>query len=267
MELGSQVKKALEGLTQSSSQEKISVISHEIDQFKEIELDEIEIEEALRAGREKKFYLQKWISYNKSLTDEYIPPKFTADELLQDFKAKWDVDIENEEVVQKLCWYFSDDEKFDGNLKKGILLFGGIGVGKTELMEFFMKNQKASYRIVTCKSIEEEYASGGIPAIRGYYNNMPVAKNSDRFLHQFVGYCFDDLGVDEDVKNFGNKKNAMADIVQARYNNKIDYKYTHMTTNLSAPEIEKGYGDRASNRMVQMFNMIKFPSTAKSRRK
>jgi DNA replication protein DnaC len=51
----------------------------------------------------------------------------------------------------------------------------------------------------------------------------------------------------------------MAEIILTRYDSFIHHKtMTHVTTNLSASELERFYGDRVRSRMRQMFNLIAF---------
>jgi DNA replication protein DnaC len=49
----------------------------------------------------------------------------------------------------------------------------------------------------------------------------------------------------------------MAEILLNRYDNpQTPWHYTHITTNLTAAEIEQYYGTRVKSRMREMFNMI-----------
>ena len=81
------------------------------------------------------------------------------------------------------------------------------------------------------------------------------------------GYCFDDLGAEKQIKHFGNDCNVMAEILISRYeqftqNNSI----THITTNLSASELESYYGNRVRSRLRNMFNIIAFDSGCNDKR-
>ena len=56
----------------------------------------------------------------------------------------------------------------------------------------------------------------------------------------------------------------MAEILISRYEHFVENKsVTHITTNLSATEIEKVYGNRLRSRMRSMFNLITFPPKTK----
>lgn len=59
----------------------------------------------------------------------------------------------------------------------------------------------------------------------------------------------------------------MAEIILSRYDSFIHEKsLTHVTTNLSASELEACYGDRVRSRMRQMFNLIAFDRETKDKR-
>lgn len=85
--------------------------------------------------------------------------------------------------------------------------------------------------------------------------------------NRLSGFCFDDLGSEQQIKHFGNDCNVMAEILITRYEQFIDNKsITHITTNLSASEIEKLYGNRLRSRMRNMFNVISFDSNSTDKR-
>jgi hypothetical protein len=83
-----------------------------------------------------------------------------------------------------------------------------------------------------------------------------------------VVYCFDDLGVENNLKFYGNECNIMAEIILSRHDQFISRKLiTHVTTNLSATEVEKYYGNRVRSRMRELFNLVAFNSTSTDKRK
>jgi DNA replication protein DnaC len=153
------------------------------------------------------------------------------------------------------------------NLKKGILLYGGVGVGKTTLMQMFQRNAAFSYRVINCRDVETEFTIQGHESIERFSRLQPIAVNSNPYGHAEIGFCFDDLGTENAVtKHFGNAKNVMTDILLNRYDYKLDYRATHITTNLAVSEIEKMYGTRVLDRIAESFNVIAWPAEAKSRR-
>lgn len=246
----------------SSLREKSSDSSN---RFLEIELDENEIEEALREGREKKFYKLRRIAYNRKLTETPMIRTYTARELKDIYALQFDIDESNERIVDQLCKYFSGDQSFNGDLSKGLCLAGGVGVGKTSMMDFFKKNQRSSFRVISCRQVEDHFSKEG--NLDYFSVNYDIPVNSDPFGHQSIGYCFDDLGTESNGKNFGREKNIMAEVLLNRYDNKLEYIHTHITTNLTAAEITAQYGTRVTDRLRQMVNVITFSPESATRRK
>lgn len=237
------------------------------DSFDHIILTDEETKEALRAGREKKFYELRKAEYGERLRQQPITPVLSPADMWKAIKSAIVIDDDNKQIVQNLCLYFSNDERFDGDLNKGLCLMGGVGVGKTTLMKMFVKNPRLSYRMEACRDVEANYASKGEEYLYRCSYNLQVAVNSDPFGHQLIGFCFDDLGTEANGKHFGKDKNVMTEILLNRYDNKLDYLSTHITTNLTANQLKEQYGSRVVDRFREMFNMITFPVDAKSRRK
>lgn len=213
----------------------------------------------------------KRISYLNDLNTPKQYKKFTAEEVKEAMvKSGYIIDKDNEEIVWLLCLYFTQDERFDlegYDLSKGVVLFGGVGVGKTTLMKRFFKNQHQSFIMKMCREIEDEYASTGDSVLTSYGYPRPAIMNSDPFGHQVLGYCFDDIGTEPMGKYYGKQSNVMAEIILNRYDREVPFNQTHLTTNLTIEEIKERYGSRVTDRMRQMFNLIGFPSDAPSRRK
>ena len=169
-------------------------------------------------------------------------------------------------TIYKLLIYMIQDEKTALNLKidlsKGILVSGAIGCGKTSLMNLVrpFAYHSFEYKIKTCREVSFEFAKNGFEAINCY--TLKQANQS-----RLTGYCFDDLGAEQQIKHFGNDCNVMAEVLISRYEQFVENKsVTHITTNLSASEIENSYGNRLRSRMRQMFNLITFDSRTKDKR-
>lgn len=169
-------------------------------------------------------------------------------------------------IVYKLIAYFLKDQQvcdqFNIDLQKGILLTGPIGCGKTSLMNLMkhvaLPNNKFSVK--PCRDISFEFIQDGYQIIHKYsigqlYHSEPRT------------YCFDDLGTENNLKYFGNECNVMAEILLSRYDLFIYKKLkTHITTNLSATEIEKQYGNRIRSRLREQCNLIAFDNTINDKR-
>jgi len=169
-------------------------------------------------------------------------------------------------TIYKLLIYAIKDQKrvleLGIDLNKGIMLSGPIGCGKTSLMHLIKPfiHPKNEYKIKTTRHISFEFAKSGYDILAQYTHKV---NNQNRL----AGYCFDDLGAEQQIKHFGNDCNVMAEILITRYEEFISNgSITHITTNLSASEIEKAYGNRVRSRLRQMFNLISFNTNTKDKR-
>lgn len=265
MGTGTTLKQALDQSLPTTVREKHSEHGNEDRQYEHIILTEEETSEALRAARESKHFMLKRLEYGQSLNKPREIPTATAEEVFEAFKLQYEVDETNAGVVWNLCFYFTGDERFRGDLSKGLLLFGGVGIGKTTLMHFFKRNPKASFKVISCRDIESDFSSEGEKSVRRCSFNIDVPDNE--FLQKQIGFCFDDLGTEANAKFYGKEKNVMAEILLNRYDNRLPFIYTHVTTNLSHDEVKEQYGIRVYDRMKEMLNIITFSKDAKSRRK
>lgn len=169
-------------------------------------------------------------------------------------------------VIYKLIAYFLKDEQaaFQHNLDfdKGVLLIGPVGCGKTSLMNVmkFLTPIEHKFLIKPCRDISFEFINDGYEIIHKYSKGKLY--QSDPKI-----YCFDDLGTENNLKYFGNECNVMAEIVLSRYDIFVSKKIqTHITSNLSASEIESHYGLRVRSRLREMVNLISFDKNTKDKR-
>ena len=169
-------------------------------------------------------------------------------------------------IYLMLCWFLQDDvaaPQLSLDLHKGILLSGPVGCGKTTLMSLmrFIAKKPNKFIIKSCRKISYEFIEDGFSVIHRY-------SNSAGNIHQPGTICFDDLGTEGSLKYYGNECNVLAEILLTRYDLFVSQKIkTHITTNLSASEIEEIYGNRVRSRMREMFNLIAFAAESKDKRK
>ena len=169
-------------------------------------------------------------------------------------------------IIYKLIAYFLKDEptcfQYNINLNKGILLSGPVGCGKTSLMNLmkYLTPTEHKFFVKPCRDISFEFIQDGYQIIHKYSKGK-LYESEPKTI------CFDDLGTENNLKYFGNECNVMAEILLSRYDiftaKKIQ---THITTNLSASEIETQYGNRIRSRMREMFNLIAYDKTIKDKR-
>lgn len=142
---------------------------------------------------------------------------------------------------------------FDGMLdtKKGLLLVGGVGRGKTSLFRIFQ-------RFASRLKLETVYKIK--PMMSAVYD-ISEAANVAAMKSLFKGnVCFDDLGQEASVvKLFGNEIRVFEEIMTHRYNNFIVFgDKTHLSTNLTIQQINDVYGERVFSRINEMMNIIPF---------
>jgi len=166
---------------------------------------------------------------------------------------------EDRDILYKLCNYAIRDyhvcKKLNIDIKKGILLSGPVGCGKTSLMKLIghITPQYKSYELIPTRNITFTFNHIGYSIIEQY--------GDQRF------YCFDDLGIEPMGRFFGKDCNVMGEILLSRHDLFLKYKLkTHGTTNLNAQELEESYGNRVRSRMRQLFNLIAFDKRSRDKR-
>jgi energy-coupling factor transporter ATP-binding protein EcfA2 len=170
-------------------------------------------------------------------------------------------------IVYKLIAYFLKDEptcfQYGIEINKGILLSGPIGCGKTSLMNLmkYLAQTESKYSVKPCRDISFEFIQDGYEVIHRY-------SKGKLYQTEPRNYCFDDLGTENNLKYFGNECNVMAEILLSRYDlfHSKQLK-THITTNLSASNIEKVYGNRVRSRLREVCNLIAFNNVVTDKRK
>jgi DNA replication protein DnaC len=169
-------------------------------------------------------------------------------------------------VIYKLIAYFLKDEPtcFQNglDLNKGILLSGPVGCGKTSLLHLmkFLTPIELKFIVKPTREISFEFIKEGYEVIQRY-------SSGNKLQNGFKNYCFDDLGAENNLKYFGNECNVMGEILLTRYDLFVNKKIiTHITTNLSASEIEKHYGNRVRSRLRAMLNLIAYDKTTPDKR-
>lgn len=167
---------------------------------------------------------------------------------------------EDYKILYMLIIYTIRDQencsKMGIDLNKGILLNGPVGCGKTSLMtllRWFMYKE-TSYSIKSTRDIAAEFNIDGYSTILKYGKSHKI-------------FCFDDLGIEQNMKHFGNECNTIAEILLHRYDLQVSQGIvTHATTNLNAVELEKLYGNRVRSRLRSMFNLFTFSGEAEDKR-
>lgn len=179
----------------------------------------------------------------------------------QKYGSKFSIRKEDLYLIHKLIAYAIGEEELCSNygidLDKGILLTGPVGCGKTSLIsllpQFMHAHQK--YVVKNTRDIASEFHKEGFEIIH-------------RYGRREKPFCIDDLGVEHNIKHFGNECNTIGEILLQRYDMHVNYGIvTHATTNLNADELEDIYGIRVRSRLRSMFNLVSFPEGTLDKRK
>jgi len=173
---------------------------------------------------------------------------------------------EDHDLILKLLAYFTNNQqacqKFAISLRKGLMLSGPVGCGKTSLMRLFntLLLPQYKYQVKPCRDISFEFNRDGYSVIHKYSTN-----SYSRGQHKI--YCFNDLGTENHLKFYGVECNVMAEILLSRYDQfTLHGLQTHLTTNLTSMDIEEQYGKRVRSRMREMFNLLAFDAGSRDKR-
>ncbi|RZF61733.1 AAA family ATPase [Sphingobacterium corticibacterium] len=177
------------------------------------------------------------------------------------------VSADDQSILLQLAAYFLRDEEVCDrhriDLEKGIMLTGPIGCGKTTLMNLmrYLTGNANRYIMKSTRDVTFEFIQDGYEVIHRY-------SRGKLYNAEYKNFCFDDLGTENNIKYFGNECNVMAEVLLSRYDLFVSKKLvTHITTNLSATELEQTYGNRLRSRLREMVNLIGFDKEVTDKRK
>jgi hypothetical protein len=137
-----------------------------------------------------------------------------------------------------------------------------IGCRKTSIMHLIrpFTSNYSDYKIKPCRELSFEFAKNGFDSI----NKYTLKQN---YQSRFAGYCFDDLGAEQQIKHFLNDCNVISEVLISRYEQFIENNsITHLTSNLAVSEIEMLHGNCMRSRMRNMFNPITFNINSNDKR-
>lgn len=168
----------------------------------------------------------------------------------------------NKSIYKKLAAYAANDLNSMENLgldpKKGLLLMGPVGCGKSESMIFLGKVMRPGFKherihnIVTAYNLNGD--AGSVPRIKG-----PKRPNS----HIYADMYIDDLGTERTGSFFGAKAELGTDLILTRYQFfKEDNTKTHFTTNLFPEDLTASYQPICTSRLREMCNTIYYSEEA-----
>lgn len=185
------------------------------------------------------------------------------------FYAKNDLDFgvdgNNKNFLGYFCRYWNRETAFEMmeniSLKKGLMVFGSYGTGKT-----------TSFKII--QNLAKHYGVRELwfPSISAQevVDRFNMEKNKEDVIRYYSKgtFLFDDLGSEtagNNIYQYG-KEDVFVRILLNRYRNfeNLGTKM-HITTNLNQKQMEERYGKQLADRFVEMFNLLKLDGP--SRRK
>ncbi|MFY0624890.1 MAG: ATPase [Reichenbachiella sp.] len=186
------------------------------------------------------------------------------------YGQKFKIQEEDHPVIFKLLVYFMRDKENADKLgidhKKGLMLTGPIGCGKTSLMNLFryITAKYPPHVMISCRKVAFQFIQEGYGVIQKYSD---CAFRRGKPEMEPITHCFDDLGLENNLKYYGNDCNVMSEILLSRYDHFITSgMLTHITTNLNSSEIEKIYGNRVRSRMREVYNVVAFSPASLDKR-
>lgn len=147
-------------------------------------------------------------------------------------------------LIKTLCYLLSADPRFESELgfsfKKGLMIRGTSGLGKTHLLRCVAENELHPVKMYNMLEIADVVKSEGECLI-----------GTDKMMY------LDDVGTEAcPVKYYGTEINWFKDFLEMYYSSGKPYAKLLLSTNLSAADIEAKYGYRVRSRMREMFNVI-----------
>lgn len=188
-----------------------------------------------------------------------------AKEFLGSGNKEFEVDVDNRNFLGHFCRYWNRDPAFEVkeniSLKKGLMVFGPYGTGKT-----------SSFKIIRNMAMKYGIRELMFPAIstQEVVDRFNIAQNKEDIVQNYSKglFLFGDLGSETMGNNchqYG-KEDIFVRILLNRYRSFEERGIkTHITTNLDLDGIENRYGQQIADRFIRMFNLLKLDGP--SRRK
>ena len=124
------------------------------------------------------------------------------------------------------------------NKGKGLLMFGGCGLGKSVIGMYILP--------ILIKDVHIKVVN--------IFSAQELNKNIDEILKLHIIYI-DDIGTEDNLNSYGNKRMPFAELCDAAEKNG---KLLILTTNLSIDELTQRYGDRVVDRLIATTKAVPF---------
>jgi len=149
-----------------------------------------------------------------------------------------------QQFIKALCFFLGNDARFEKELgfsfKKGLLIAGDAGLGKTELIKAVTQNPIYPIQIHPIGRVSDKVKEVG---------RYDVDHN--RLL------MIDDVGTEQNpIKHYGTDIFWFKEFIEDYYDKNNTYAGLIITTNLDGKGIEDRYGNRIRDRLREMMNSI-----------
>lgn len=172
-------------------------------------------------------------------------------------RATFVIDEQNEPIIKQLYLYLTLDDRFSGDLNKGIMLMGKYGCGKTIIMQSLVEMYNTVIHSLHIqrpllkffKSSDLQNILKGKPS--NFYSKMPLV--------------IDEFGREpKQIMDFGNLRSLMIELLCERYDTGA---WTHGTSNFTLETLcsENQYGKMTGGRLKSMFNFIELKGESRRR--
>lgn len=177
--------------------------------------------------------------------------------ILQKFERQFQFDQQAESFLKLLSCYFSGDERAknflksenhkvinDWSFKKGLLLAGSTGLGKSLTMRAAAMAHFPGHEFTfnPCNTVVAQYEQDGPKKTQAFFQGIR---------------CLDDFGTEPKAIWYGKQHEFFRMVLEARYNAFIHSGLiTHITTNLTIDQIGTRYGLHIESRLYEQFNII-----------
>ena len=194
---------------------------------------------------------------------------------------RFTVNDANRSVIANLTNYALRANSPDVDLKKGFMLRGLPGGGKTFLVKLFADANGERHNGQSVHGLNDLRGIGwgdgihfGMYTIPNIHSCVTIhhqfRRDGEKALDPFLAHkpmLFDDLGNEESsASRYGNRINVMESIICQRYDLFVNFGIkTYFTSNITDPkEIEEMYGIRVRDRLREMCNVWTYESNEKN---
>ncbi len=163
-------------------------------------------------------------------------------------KISFTIDKQNEPVINQLYLYLRLDNRFEGNLEKGIMLVGKYGCGKTVIMQSVV----SMYNTL----IRELHIQRPLLKFIKSTELLDTLKEKSIKSFSFFPLVIDEFGREpKQIMDFGNLRSPLIELLCERYDTGA---WTHGTSNFTLDTLcqDNQYGKMTGDRLKSMFNFI-----------